>query len=100
LTDSSHGFQLGFLKGGVFWGWPSSHTTVAFAMSVCLIQLFPKNKILTVSALIYAFYLGLSVSVSIHWLTEFVAGAIIGSVIGKVVGRCFREKMAGSDLFR
>ena len=28
LVDSSHGFQFGFLKGGVFWGWPSSHTTV------------------------------------------------------------------------
>jgi len=94
LTDTSHGFQLGFLKGGVFWGWPSSHTTVAFAMSTCLIALFPKNKLITGSALIYAFYVGLSVSVSIHWLSEFVAGAIIGSVIGSVVGRSFRVKMA------
>jgi membrane-associated phospholipid phosphatase len=93
LTDSSHGFQLGFLKGGVFWGWPSSHTTIAFAMSVCLITLFPKNKMLLIFALIYAFYVGLSVSVSIHWLSEFVAGAIIGSVIGSVVGRCFRERL-------
>jgi hypothetical protein len=25
LIDTSHGFQFGFLKGGVFWGWPSSH---------------------------------------------------------------------------
>src|ERR1700691_6001019 len=30
LTDSSHGFQFGFLEGGIFWGWPSGHTTVAF----------------------------------------------------------------------
>jgi len=83
LTDTSHGFQLGFLKGGVFWGWPSSHTTVAFAMSVCLIQLFPKHKTLAVFALVYAFYVGLSVSVSIHWLSEFVAGAIIVSASGQ-----------------
>jgi membrane-associated phospholipid phosphatase len=44
LIDTSHGFQLGFLKGGVFWGWPSSHTTVAFAMAACLITLYPRNK--------------------------------------------------------
>jgi hypothetical protein len=52
-------------------------------MSVCLIQLFPKHKTLAVFALVYAFYVGLSVSVSIHWLSEFVAGAIIVSASGQ-----------------
>jgi membrane-associated phospholipid phosphatase len=94
LIDSSHGFQLGFLKGGVFWGWPSSHTTVAFSMSVCLAGLYPKNKVLVFLAMLYAFYVGLSVSVTIHWLSEFVAGAIFGSVIGMTVGRSFRNKLA------
>ena len=92
LVDSSRGFQLGFLKGGVFWGWPSSHTTVAFAMMTCLIMLYPKNKILVFFVLLYAFYIGLGVSVTIHWFSEFVAGAIIGSVIGTVVGRSFRTQ--------
>jgi membrane-associated phospholipid phosphatase len=90
LIDSSHGFQFGFLRGGIFWGWPSGHTTVAFSMSACLIMLYPKNKILVFLALLYAFYIGLGVSVTIHWLSEFVAGAIIGSVIGMTVGRSFR----------
>ena len=45
LTDSSHGFQFGFLKGGIFWGWPSGHTTVAFSMAICLTMLYPRNKI-------------------------------------------------------
>jgi membrane-associated phospholipid phosphatase len=89
LTDTSHGFQFGFLKGGVFWGWPSSHTTVAFAMTACLIMLYPKNKALVILAVLYALYIGLGVSVSIHWFSEFVAGAIIGGVIGTVVGRSF-----------
>jgi membrane-associated phospholipid phosphatase len=93
LVDSSHGFQFGFLKGGVFWGWPSSHTTVTFAMMTCLIALWPKNKPLVFFALLYAFYIGLGVSVTIHWFSEFVAGAIIGSVIGTVVGRSFRAKL-------
>src|SRR5213079_1034061 len=30
-ADLSHTFRFGFLRGGVFWGWPSSHTTIAFA---------------------------------------------------------------------
>lgn len=90
LIDSSHGFQFGFLKGGVFWGWPSSHTTVTFAMTICLITLYPKNKVFVFFALLYAFYIGLGVSVTIHWFSEFVAGVVIGSVIGMVVGRSFK----------
>jgi hypothetical protein len=92
LVDSSHGFQFGFLKGGIFWGWPSSHTTVTFAMAACLVALYPKNKILVLATALYALYIGLGVSVTIHWLSEFVAGAIIGSVIGTVVGGSFKTK--------
>jgi membrane-associated phospholipid phosphatase len=94
LVDSSHGFQFSFLEGGIFWGWPSSHTTVTFAMMTCLIMLWTKNKPLVGCALVYAFYIGLGVSVTIHWFSEFVAGAIIGSVVGIVVGGSFRTKPA------
>ena len=61
-------------------------------MSLCLVMLYPRNKIVLVGALLYAFYIGLSVSVTIHWLSEFVAGALIGSVIGMTVGRSFSAK--------
>lgn len=91
LLDISHQFNFGFLKHGVFWGWPSSHTTVAFAVSVSLIYLYPKNKKLIFIALLYAFYIGLAVATRIHWFSEFVAGAIIGSVIGRVVGKRFSQ---------
>jgi membrane-associated phospholipid phosphatase len=95
--DSSHGFQFGFLKGGIFWGWPSGHTTVAFSMALCLITLYPKNRIIALCALLYAFYVGLAVSVTIHWFSEFAAGAIIGSVIGMTVGRSFRTTLPGQN---
>ncbi len=26
---------------------------------------------------------------TIHWFSDFVAGAILGSVVGVVVGKCF-----------
>ena len=62
-------------------------------MMVCLITLYPKNKMSVFLALLYALYIGLGVSVTIHWFSEFVAGAIIGSVIGTVVGRSFKTKL-------
>jgi len=62
-------------------------------MALCLTMLYPKNKILVFCALLYAFYIGLGVSVTIHWVSEFLAGAIIGSVIGMTVGRSFSSRL-------
>ncbi len=87
--DLTHLFRFGFLRGGVFWGWPSSHTTIAFAMAVAVSQLFPKRRWLGCLAIAYACYVGLGVSMTIHWFSDFVAGAIIGTAIGVVVGRAF-----------
>ena len=79
--------------GGAFQGWPSSHTATAFAMSMALVALFPKNKFVKYSAIIYAVYIGLGVSTTIHWFSDFVAGAILGTVIGLVVGKSFLKKV-------
>jgi len=89
--DISREFRFGFLRGGVFWGWPSSHTAIAFAMAVTLLMLNQKNKVVRYLAIFYAFYIGLGVSISIHWFSDFVAGALIGTAIGVVVGSSFRE---------
>lgn len=97
LVDSSHGFRFGFLRGGMFWGWPSSHTTIAFAMAVVLWKLFPENKLVRYGAMFYAFYVGIGVSIRIHWFSEFVAGAIIGSLIGAVVGRSFERDRSRAE---
>jgi membrane-associated phospholipid phosphatase len=85
-TDISHDFRFGFLRGGVFWGWPSSHTTIAFAIAAAVFTLFPKKRWLGWLAIAYAFYIGLGVSMTIHWFSDFAAGAILGTVIGRVVG--------------
>ncbi len=96
LVDTSHQFQFGFLRGGVFWGWPSSHTTVAFAVAVTLYVLYPDKKVVRYTALLYALYIGLGISMSIHWFSDFVAGAIFGSIIGVNVGRNFLNKNQSS----
>lgn len=90
LVDTSRQFHFGFWRDGIFWGWPSSHTTVAFAMAFTVIALYTSRKV-RIPALLYAFFIGLGVSVTIHWFSEFVAGAIIGAVIGTTVGRDFKR---------
>jgi membrane-associated phospholipid phosphatase len=94
VTDITHTFQFGFLRGGIFWGWPSSHTTIAFAMACTLFILYKENKIVKILAIIYALYIGIGVSMTIHWFSDFVAGAIIGTAIGIAVGKSFRERFS------
>ena len=89
-TDISRVFHFGFLRGGVFWGWPSSHTTIAFAVAATVYKLFPQHKWLGILVFIYALYVGAGVSVTIHWFSDFAAGVIIGTVIGIVVGTSYR----------
>ncbi len=97
FVDTSRVFHFGILRGGMFWGWPSSHTTIAFAMAVSLITLYPKKLVLRYAAICYALYIGIGVSITIHWFSDFVAGVIIGTVIGVVVGTSFRECAAARD---
>lgn len=92
MEDISRQFNFGFFKEGIFWGWPSSHTAVAFAMAFALITLYPKNKIVVSLSFLYAIYIGIGISFDIHWFSEFIAGAIIGSVIGIAVGKNFNQK--------
>ncbi len=91
LVDISRNFEFGFLRHGIFWGWPSSHTTIAFAIAVAIFVLYPKNLVVRVLALLIALYIGIGVSMSIHWFSDFIAGAIIGSLIGCVVGKAFQS---------
>lgn len=92
ITDTSHIFYFGILRGGVFFGWPSSHTTVVFAMAVTLLILYHNNKLVRYISILYALYIGISVSVTIHWFSDFAAGIIFGTVIGTVVGKSFQKK--------
>ena len=93
LIDTSREFHFGFLRGGVFYGWPSSHTTVAFAMAAAVWALYPNSRATRCVAMLYAIYIGVGVSMTIHWFSDFVAGAIVGAVIGITVGNAFKERL-------
>lgn len=92
FLQNSADFHFGFLRGGIFWGWPSSHTTVAFAMSVALVYLYPNKPVLKYLALAYATYIGLGVSTNVHWLSDVVAGALIGTIIGITCSKILAHK--------
>jgi len=94
INDISHQFNFGFWENGIFWCWPSSHTTIAFAMAFALISIYRKSRVILYLSLIYALYIGLGVSVSIHWFSDFLAGMIIGSIIGLVVGDSFKNLLS------
>ncbi len=91
--DFSDDFKFGFLRRGAFQGWPSSHTTVAFAMATALIELYPDNLSLRIISLSYASLIGLGVSTNIHWFSDAFAGAFIGYAIGKSVGQGFKNML-------
>lgn len=94
-SDMSSMFRFGFLRAGIFWGWPSSHTIVAFAMAFCAAALYPEKKMLKYGMLLYAVYVGISVSITIHWFSDFVAGAILGAMVGITVGKYFSVRLYG-----
>ena len=90
LVDTSHQFNFGFMEHGIFWGWPSSHTTVAFATMTALYLVLPKKyKWVGFMGLLYALYVGIAVSFQIHWFSEFFAGMIFGSLVGYVVSKSY-----------
>ena len=92
-NDYSTDFRFGFLRGGVYERWPSSHTATAFAMAAALMELYPNNAAIKYGGLTYASLIGLGVSTNIHWFSDAVAGAFIGYAIGIAVGKGFRTAM-------
>ncbi|MDR0414181.1 MAG: phosphatase PAP2 family protein [Prevotellaceae bacterium] len=95
-TDYSDDWAWGFMKRGVFSGWPSSHTIVSFAMATTLAEMYPEYQLIKWCAFAYAGSVGLGVSLFSHWASEVVAGAFMGYAIGKSVGVSFNQLIGNS----
>jgi len=83
-VDISRDFNFGILRNGIFWGWPSSHASVALALSVVIFLIYRRFLPRTV-ALIWAAIVCAGASIGFHWLSDVAAGAIIGTVVATVV---------------
>jgi len=62
-------------------------------MSAAMWTLYPRSKVVRCVAPLYALYIGVGVSMTIHWFSDFVAGAIFGAAIGITVGNIFKERL-------
>jgi membrane-associated phospholipid phosphatase len=84
-------FNMNFVDG-----WPSGHTAQAFAAAAVLAELYRESLVLKIAAFSYAALMGAAVSVTTHWASEAVAGALIGYAIGKTVGKSFRRLLSNT----
>jgi membrane-associated PAP2 superfamily phosphatase len=96
--DFSRDFKFGVLKRVPFDGWPSGHTSAAWAMAATLTEFYPNNIPLAVGLYGYAAYMALGVSTTIHWLSDGWAGAFFGYAVGKTVARHFLNKNENSKI--
>ncbi|MBL7979393.1 MAG: phosphatase PAP2 family protein [Bacteroidetes Order II. Incertae sedis bacterium] len=99
-VDFSAQFRFGFLQGANLWeslveGFPSGHAMTAFAMSFALLP-FIRRRELRLLVVWYALYIGWGVTMTVHWLSDALAGGIIGIAIGQEVGRRIKNAISKS----
>jgi membrane-associated phospholipid phosphatase len=96
-SERSRGFRFGFLRGGVFNGWPSGHVMVNTALAASLATYFDEIDWMPVAAYGWAAYVAASVTVGghVHWLSDTLAGGMMGWAIGRTVGRGFAAGREG-----
>jgi membrane-associated phospholipid phosphatase len=44
MDSLSRVFRYGFMRGGIFWGWPSGHTSATMTTAACLANYYPGNR--------------------------------------------------------
>ena len=99
MDSLSRTFRLGFLRGGVFWGWPSGHTAATMAVVSALTSYYPGKTWLKVVGFGLVGYTMFGVSANnrggMHWLSDAVAGALMSYAVGATVGKYYRNVYSG-----
>ncbi len=100
MDSLSKTFRFGFLRGGVFWGWPSGHTAATMAVVSALTAYYPDKTWLKVVGFGLVGYTMFGVSANnrggMHWLSDAVAGALMSYAVGSTVGKYYRNIYSGS----
>jgi membrane-associated phospholipid phosphatase len=98
-NKASQAFRFGFLRGGIYYGWPSGHLLANTAAVTSLFSFYGDKTWLKIAGGTYLSYLYLSVishgRSSMHWFSDTVAGGLMGFVIGSSVGQDFRRRWEG-----
>ncbi len=93
VDGRSRRFRFGFLRGGVFHGWPSGHTMTSMALAAALSRYYSDSGRVRYCAYGWAAYVMAAATIGdqggVHWLSDVVAGGLMGWAIGKTVGEGF-----------
>ncbi|MGA9293776.1 MAG: phosphatase PAP2 family protein [Ignavibacteriaceae bacterium] len=100
LKSLSKTFRFGFLRGGVFWGWPSGHTSSTMAVVSALTNFYPDKTWLKIAGYSYVAYMIFAVSSlnrgGMHWFSDAIAAAFMSYAIGSTVGKYYRNQFKKS----
>ncbi len=100
VEERSRGFRFGFLRGGVFEGWPSGHSMVNMALAASLASYFHDSRGTQIAAWTWAGFVMATVTLGgrgqVHWLADAVAGGAMGWCIGHTVGSGFATNRKSS----
>lgn len=95
MEGLSKTFRFGFLRGGIYWGWPSGHTATTMAVVSALTNYYPDKTWLKVAGFSWVAYTMFGVSSvnrgGMHWFSDAVAGALMSYAVGSTVGKYYRR---------
>lgn len=95
MEDLSEQWRFGFLRGGVYNGWPSGHTGSTMAVVSALTNYYPDNTWLKIAGYSFVLYTAYGVTSvhrgGMHWFSDAVSGALMGYAIGSTVGKYYRN---------
>jgi membrane-associated phospholipid phosphatase len=96
MEGLSKTFRFGFMRGGIFWGWPSGHTSSTMAVVSALTNFYPDKTWLKIAGYGYVAYMVFAVSSlgrgGMHWFSDAVAASLMSYAIGSTTGKFFRGK--------
>ena len=99
MDSLSRSFRFGFLRGGMFWGWPSGHTSATMAVVSALTSYYPDKAWLKAAGFGLVAYTMFGVSANnrggMHWFSDAVAGALMSYAVGSTVGKYYRSVYSG-----
>ncbi|MGE5400073.1 MAG: phosphatase PAP2 family protein [Ignavibacteriales bacterium] len=101
MEGMSKTFRFGFGRGGIFWGWPSGHTSSTMAVVAALTSFYPDKTWLKYAGYGYVAYMVFAVSSlnrgGMHWFSDAVAASLMSYAIGSTVGKYYRSRFGNKS---
>ncbi len=101
MEKLSKTFRFGFLRGGIFWGWPSGHTSATMAVISALTNYYSNSTWLKIVGYSWVAYTIFGVSSvnrgGMHWFSDAIAAALMSYAVGSTVGKYYRKLYDSSN---